>query len=283
MNVNFLSLSNITLIIVHGGQTSHQDEQVAAALAVAYGAANRIERRDPTDAEMADTTTLVLDVGGQDNWVMRNVDHHQLAREATDCAFSLLARHLDCWVEMTTVFPWAELAVELDQHGPFAVARKVGCSADSFFAMLGPARSYHDQRWAQDAAYRAEYTAWLADQLRVQLSLYSELSEFAYADPYMPTIEGFNVLRGDKVEAAHPEHARELTDMLAKTYKVDVVVFNDDRGDGFGILRMGDNQAINFAKCEGMAAVKFAHKGGFILKTVDKTADIEALIRVAIA
>jgi hypothetical protein len=283
MNVNFLSLSNITLIVVHGGQTSHQDEQIAAALAVAYGAANRVERRDPMDAELADPTTLVLDVGGQDNWSARNVDHHQLPREATDCAFSLLAKHLDCWVEMTTVFPWASLAVELDQHGPFALAKKIGCSADSFFAMLGPARSYHDLRWAADAQYRAEYTAWLADHLRVQLSLYAEMEDFAYADPYMPEIAGLKVLRGDKVEAAHPEHARELTDMLAKEYKVDVVVFNDDRGDGFGLLRMGDNPAINFAKCEGMAAVKFAHKGGFILKTVDKTADIEAIIKAAIA
>lgn len=282
MNVDFNSLSNVSWIVVHAGLTSHQDEQVAVALAVAYGAQNNVVRRDPTPEELASKSVLVLDVGGSDDWEHMNVDHHQLSRDLVVCAYSLLAKHLDCWPEFTSVFPWAQTGAMMDHQGPYTVAKTIGCSADSLFALLGPAREYHDRRWASDAVYRKDYTEWLADQIKTKLQMYAELDAFAY-DDYMPTVNGLLVLRGDKVEAAHPQHAKEFIDMLAKEYKVNIIVFNDDRGDGFGLLRMGDDPRVNFAKCDGRPDVKFAHKGGFILKTVDKAADVEALIQAALA
>lgn len=281
-NVNFETLRGITLIVVHGGQTSHQDEQVASALAVAYGAANRIERRDPLETEMADSTTLVLDVGGQDNWARRNVDHHQLDRTATDCAFSLLARHLDCWPEFSHVLNWARPAVTLDQHGPEALATSIMTTKKHLLSVIGPAREYHDKRWASDYSYRHDYTEWLADQIRVKLSLYGELDGFSYQDPYMPVIAGIEVLRGDLVEKAHPQHARELTDMLADEYDhLQVVVFNDDRGPGFGILRRHDDDPVDFSHLEGDPRVSFVHKDGFLAKTSSKDVDLADLIQKA--
>lgn len=53
--------------------------------------------------------------------------------------------------------------------------------------------------------------------------------------------------------------------------------------DGYGLLRIGDNPSIDFSKCAGMEGVKFAHKGGFILKTTTRKIDVRPFIKAALA
>lgn len=279
--LSFDVLSAIRMVIVHPGATSHQDEQVASALAVTFGAANVIERREPTEAELNDASVLVLDIGNQLDWDRRNIDHHQLDRTQVDCAYSLLADKLGVRADLEKLFPWFSLGAVMDQQGPYQVAKNIGVTPDNLFALLGPARSYHDQRWATDAEYRAEYTIWLAVELRTKLRLYRLLP--VIAPRVMSEFAGKNILRGDLLDEIDHEYCRALTDMLVDYVKPDIVWFLDDRGDGFGLLRVGDNPSINFAKCEGMEGVKFAHKGGFILKTTDRKVDVRPLIRAALA
>lgn len=279
--LSFSVLTGIRLIVVHAGAVSHQDEQVATALAVAFGATNNIERRDPTQTELEDPAVLVLDNGGQLDWTKHNVDHHQLDRTQVDCAYTLLADCLGVRADMAKLFAWFDLGAVMDQQGPYQVAKTINTSPDNLFALFGPARSYHDKRWAEDDQYRWDYTVWLACAIRTKLQLYQMLPDLA--PRVMSECHGQKVLRGDILDEIDHEHCRDLTDMLVDYAKPAIVWFLDDRGYGFGLLRVGDNPAINFAKCEGMEGVKFAHKGGFILKTVDRKVDVRPLIKAALA
>ena len=269
-----LALVDVKLIIVHGGRSSHQDEQVATALAYWAGAEGaRIERRDPTPEELADHDILVMDVGGQHNPEALNFDHHQLPRDAEPtCAYSLMAEFLGVRKDLGELFSWFEPGIVLDSKGPFALAKSFGVAWDQVSGMvLTPSRTWHDQKWAEDSFYRECYTRWLANEIMLALDEYK-------AAKAVYTVEEIAGLRVLNVQGLNPG---VVQDALVRSLKPQVVIFDDDRGAGLGLLRINDDPQVDFSRLEGDEAVLFAHKGGFIANTKDKDADIPNLLAKA--
>lgn len=277
---------NVKKIIVHGGQSSHMDEQVACAIAIAFGAPLIIERRDPSVLELDDDRVLVLDVGGQHSHTDNNYDHHQLDKELTECSYSLLAQHLGIEDELRAIYDWYDLGVELDCHGPSALAEQIGCSTPNLLGVLGPAREYHDVKWAQDELYRNRYTSWLAHDIQSKLKIWAMLDTVPGVADCVQTIEGLRVLRSDKLTALAGLNGRAaekaVSDVARARYEPAAVVFNDDRGPGLGILRIDDNPRLDFSTCSERDDVLFASPHGFIVKTKTKDADVADIIKAAL-
>ena len=256
------SLSNVTTIIVHAGRTSHQDERIACALAYAFGARVPIERRDPTPEELADPHILILDVGGVHDPAHLCFDHHQRGRdEAPACAYSLFAEWLCVSAELETLFPWYSTGILLDSKGPFAVAKAAGTEWSRVQGLYGPDSDWLAQEWANDPEFRTTLSATLGETIRRKLEVYGAALDAVQIDE----VNGLRVMRMDKL----PASASEVSDALAKAKGANVIVFNDDRGAGFGLLRVADDPRVDFSRLEGDETVVFAHKGGFIAKTTE--------------
>jgi len=256
------TLANIRLIVVHAGKSSHQDERVAAAIARAAGARAPVVRRDPTEAELADANILVLDVGGQHNPALNNFDHHQLPREAAPaCAYSLLAEHLGIDGKLAALFPWYTTGKSLDSKGPFSTAKACGAEWSKIQGFYGPDTAWLADAWAESEGLREEVTQRLADRIERKLDLYDAGVVAAAANT--ERVGEIVVLRLDRMAAEYAE----ISDCLAGAVGANVIVFNDDRGDGLGILRLNDDPRLDFSKWEGKEGIVFAHKGGFIVKT----------------
>ncbi|RYD47768.1 MAG: hypothetical protein EOP83_27525, partial [Verrucomicrobiaceae bacterium] len=65
----------IERIVTHPGG-AHKDELLACSLLAAVHGVE-ILRREPTEADLADPATAVVDVGGQHDPALNNFDHHQ--------------------------------------------------------------------------------------------------------------------------------------------------------------------------------------------------------------
>lgn len=269
-----LAFVGVKYIVIHGGRSSHQDEQVACALAYWAGADGvKIERRDPSTEELGDQDVLVMDVGGIHDPDKLDFDHHQLDRTAAPaCAYSLLAEYLGVRKDLGELFPWFEPGIVLDSKGPFALAKQAGVSWDQVSGMvLTPSRTWHDVKWAEDSFYRECYTRWLSNEIMLALDEYK-----AAKTVYTPEeIAGLRVLN---VQGLNPG---AVQDALIRSLKPQVVVFDDDRGAGLGLLRINDDPQVDFSRLDGDSEVLFAHKGGFIAKTKTKDADLASLLSKA--
>ena len=270
-----LCFIGVEKVVVHGGESSHQDEQVACALAHMAGADVRhIERHDPTQEEIDSTSVLVLDVGGVHDPAKFCFDHHQLPREAAPaCSYSLLADFLGLREKLAALYPWFEDGVVLDSKGPIALAKGKGTSWDKVQGLLGPAGGFHDRMWAQNPAYREFYSKWLGEKIE------RELDDIEIVGSLVTCTE----IAGLKVmDCRHLTRDQAgVQDALVRQNKPQVIWFNDDRGPGYGFMRISDDPHVDFAQCQGRPDVGFAHKDGFIVKTTSKEVDVADLLKAA--
>ena len=78
-------------IITHPG-SAHKDDFLSACVLLATLADAELYRREPSQADLDDAQTFVIDVGMEYDPQRRNFDHHQ--DPALPCAFHLLMQHL---------------------------------------------------------------------------------------------------------------------------------------------------------------------------------------------
>ena len=120
-----------------------------------------IERRDPTDEEIANPRILVLDVGGHYRPELNDFDHHQFPKGTKESAMSLYATSVglpngafDGITEyepdsekypvdslasfLEEAFPWFRTRVAVDACGPFATAKESGVEWGTIEKFLGP-------------------------------------------------------------------------------------------------------------------------------------------------
>ena len=83
----------IQLIVTHPGGAHKDDFLACSLLAHVHGAP--IHRREPTERDLIDVKTCVVDVGGVHDPKLNNFDHHQFPRDAPPlCALSLVLQNL---------------------------------------------------------------------------------------------------------------------------------------------------------------------------------------------
>ena len=81
------------LIVTHPG-SAHKDDFLACCI-LAHLHSVPIERRDPTEDDLADGEVAVVDVGGSHEPANNNFDHHQFPKDHPPlCALSLVLQHI---------------------------------------------------------------------------------------------------------------------------------------------------------------------------------------------
>lgn len=269
-------------IIIHRGQC-HLDELIAVAFALAIGIPvngrrmslmpTPLFRRDPTDAELDDPSTLVLDVGGRHQPHLNNFDHHQRERDAApECAASLLLAHIapEFLVDLKRFTRWFDALVQIDVRGPFAWAKANNLPEFPFAlggALEAPIKEIFEA-FDGDRPVPEELVGLLwrvgcshVDFVNKRKAAYDDVRTSAqYAR--VGEIEGIVYLSKDT-------SAMQLwRDELAEQGRVlGFSIMLDDRGEGLTLYRFNDDSRLDFARLAGNPAVSFAHAGGFIAKT----------------
>lgn len=296
-------------IIVHGGN-AHLDEVAACALAIAaqkicMPSEERnlmpvIERRDPAVEELEDPEILVLDVGGRYEPEKGNFDHHQLPRENRESAMVLFSKNVglpdggalevdNLAVVMDKLFPWFTARSVVDCQGPFAAAKEEGVEWKTIDKFRGP---------AEDMLLGAFVDASDERRYEVVTPLVAMILSAYYAHTRLHCMR--NSFVDENGENLHDTITRLGVDAVAVDFRgvdgrdidavgdvvldecgAEIVVFDDNRGDGWTVLRRNDSPKFDFSKCAGIPGVLFAHKGGFIAKT--KAKDVQVLDEVLTA
>ncbi len=246
-----------SLIITHPG-SAHFDEFFALCLILASHPNTdfRIERRDPSEDELADPDIWVVDIGGRHEPGLRNFDHHQDLN--LGASFVLVAKYL----ELETLFEnihWWQYKDRLDRFGPYAMAKEYGASSieqahspfEDWFLLLfeeSPITVYHIMKMF------GRYIIDEAEKLNEKIKFWAGAQQYRVKDRI--------VLVGETDESTG---SQEFRDSMAEPASVSVRF--DSRGPGWTLYRFNDLTEINFTRVENHPDILFAHKGGFIAKT----------------
>lgn len=297
-------------IITHGGK-AHLDDVFACALALvdrAWGSLENgraatvnaaladacegviIERRDPTEDELANTHILVLDVGSRYEPGKGNFDHHQFPRGTRESAMSLYAASIglpnagfngtaeykpgsaeypgDSLASfLEDAYPWFRTRVTLDACGPFTAAKENDVEWSVVEKFLGPCEDVVLTMFENaEPEARVDVVKPLAEMiLRRHRSWDRTVGMVKYDRPWWAdgdfTIADFT--------NADPEDVEACSDMFTR-YVNGVAVFHDNRGEGLTLLRLRDDPRVDFTKVKDDPEVFFCHNGGFVVKTRTK-------------
>lgn len=273
-------------IVVHPGK-SHFDERLATALALA---ANNVVvpvyRREPSREEIEDCNVLVLDIGGENTDWWNAFDHHQLERTApAACAFSLVAEALGVASDLEAFFGWFATWRQIDSKGPFAWAKANGIDWGVASTLLNPENDLVAEWW-EEATGDTPVDEALVRRLKKQgekiLTAAERFRSFCErADQWdHPEFSGVRVMDFTWADA---NEALDFGDAYAKARGITggILVSRDNRGPGLALFRRNDDPRVDFSVLDGNSLVTFAHKGGFIAKTVEG-AEWAPLVRAAI-
>ena len=279
------NLIDFDSIIVHPGR-SHFDERMAVSLALAAGQCIvPVYRREPTAEEIEDPSVLVLDVGGVHDPSRNDFDHHQLPRGTVECSFSLVAKELGIEPQLREFFPWFTAWRMIDSCGPFQWAKEFGLDWSVASSLLNTEGDLVAEWW-EEANGRVPVDGALVRRLKAQgekvLATAQKFKDFCQmADQWdHPEFDGVKVM---DFTWASPGDALDFGDAYARSRGITggVLVSRDNRGPGLALFRREDDPRVDFSVLEGNEAVTFAHKGGFIAKTVEG-AEWAPLVRAAI-
>lgn len=264
----------IERILTHPGG-SHKDELLACCLLAAVHGVE-IVRREPTDADLADPSTAVVDVGGEHAPERNNFDHHQFpADHPPVCALSLVLQNLAIYDDARSFCDWLEPAEWFDTRGPNATAKWLGLDRDTLAKLNSPVDVTLLRRFAKatrlapgDVIY--EMMRYIGQDLidyvrslRLRLDFIKEHAE-------LWTVAGHEILFLPRTEPIPEEPSSGIPRYLEEIGKgkdVAALVYPDRRGGGYGLSRHNDHPAFDFTRIEGEPDVHFAHARGFVAKT----------------
>ncbi len=261
------------LIITHPG-SAHFDEVAAVSLILAMHSnmSFRIERREPTKAELDNPDVWVVDIGNRHEPVKRNFDHHQ----DTDCpaAFVLVAEHLGL-LETMSVMPWWHFKDSVDRFGIGKSSLKYHAGDD--LVNRNPVEIWLKSNFASDPKASLPLLKAFGGQiiedarmLKIQIDFWKTSSRLVIA--------GVPAIIGETVESAGLDEFRRLDE-----FPPDIVISLDRRDKGWRLFRY-DGTSVDFSLISDCPEIAFAHKNGFLAKTKERLAinDLIALVSKAV-
>ena len=272
----------IERIVTHPGG-AHKDELLACSLLAAVHGVE-ILRREPTEADIANPATAVVDVGGQHDPALNNFDHHQFPADYPPiCSLSLVLQHLGIYEDARTFCDWLEPAEWFDTRGPNVTAKWLGLDRDTLSKLNSPIDVTLLRRFAKatrlapgDVIYEMMRMTG-QDLIDFVRSLRQRL-DFVATHAEVWTVAGEEILFLPRTEPIPDEPSSGIgryLESIGKEKDVAALVYPDRRGSGYGLSRNNDHPAFDFTRIEAEPDVHFAHARGFVAKT--SAADLERL------
>ncbi|MEZ4444624.1 MAG: MYG1 family protein [Polyangiaceae bacterium] len=266
----------VQTIVTHPGGAHKDDLLAVCVLAALHGAP--IERREPTEGDLDDPETAVVDVGGRSEPTKLNFDHHHFPRDhAPTCALSLVLEHLGLYDDAKLFCEWLEPAEWFDSRGPNKTAEWLGVPRRAIAKLHSPIDVTLLRRFAQAKSLAPGET--LYEVLRfVGQDLLDYLHQIReQIDAVASRVETWTLdVDGDAVEVLFFPRSEPMLDepraalasyLHAEGREVAATIYPDRRGTGYGISRYEDHPHLDFSALDGAPDVHFAHKSGFMCKT----------------
>lgn len=286
-------MTPFSAILTHPG-SAHKDEFLACCVLLAVHPVS-ILRREPTPADLADSSVAVVDVGHSHDPALNNFDHHQLPRDhAPVCALSLVLQALGLYADAREFCDWLEPAEWFDSRGPVDTARWLGVEREVVFKLHSPIDGTLLRRFAQASRLEAGEPLWeimrlvgedtlsYVRSLRERLDFIARHAELWPLDDAPGALAVLFLPRTDPLpedpSAGIDRHlsARGLHD------RVIGVISPDRRSTGYGLSRHRDNPRLDFTRVSAEPDVHFAHARGFVAKTTATTPGrLRDLVRLA--
>ncbi|MEX1049158.1 MAG: MYG1 family protein [Akkermansiaceae bacterium] len=265
-------------ILTHPGG-SHKDEFLACCLLLA-GNPVPILRREPTDADLADLSTAVVDVGHEHAPERGNFDHHQFPKDyPPTCALSLVLGHLGVYEDARAFCDWLEPAEWFDTRGPNETARWLGVERQTLFKLNSPIDTTLLRRFAAVTRLEPgeplwEVMRWIGQDLldylktlRSRLDFIGEVGEFWEIESAGGPFKVLFIPRTDPLPDEPSAGLGRFIDAHPGVGLVAGLVYPDRRGVGFGLSRHNDHAGLDFTRIQDCTDVHFAHARGFVAKT----------------
>ena len=149
----------IEKIITHPGG-AHKDEFLACAVLLAEHDVP-VFRQDPTEEDLLNPTTAVIDIGHRHQPDLHNFDHHQFARDAKPtCSLSLVLDHYGIYEDALSFCPWLEVAEWFDCRGPKDTSEWLGVDRETVGKLNSPLDITILQAFAKSAQHLPREPIW---------------------------------------------------------------------------------------------------------------------------
>jgi hypothetical protein len=265
---------SLSLILTHPGG-SHKDELLACSLLAAVHRVP-IERREPTEADLADPTIAVVDVGGEHAPERNNFDHHQFpADHPPVCALSLVLQHLGVYEDARQFCDWLEPAEWFDTRGPNVTAKWLGVDRNTMNKLNSPIDVTVLRRFARAKRLEPgeplwEIVSYIGEDLLEYLRELRSRLDFVAKHAELWDHEGNEILFLPRTEPVPDEPSAGIgryLESIGKSNSVAALIYPDRRGGGYGLSRHNDDPRYDFTRIEQEPDVHFAHARGFVAKT----------------
>lgn len=276
-------------VVTHKGQ-AHADDFIACCLLMAAYNITAVFRRDPTEQDMANESTFVVDQGGELDPDMGNLDHHQFDRDvAPTCSITLVIIYMLGWSigAAREIFPWLWFKESIDSKGPGVTAKKLGITTDAMLSTLSPVESqmirlFETQHTITSGSPLFEIMRTIGnglityhDEISDRIALLGEHAVFHNVNGHM--VADFSSMGN----ISKPTMGVEVY-LKGKYPSVVATITVDERDNtNLSLFRRDDHPAVDFGRIAGMDGAVFVHANGFVAK-VKATSAIQAMLDRAI-
>ena len=284
----------IQLIVTHPGG-AHKDDFLACSL-LAHLHGVPIQRREPTDEDLANPSICVVDVGGAHDPEFNNFDHHQFPRDSPPlCALSLVLQSMGLYEDALAFCAWLRPAEWLDTLGPNETAKLMEIPREALSALNSPLDITLLNRFANHTELKPDnpiYTVMsmvgedivnYLRSLRQRLDYLKEHGQYWTVETDGEPIVGLFLEKSDTIADDPSFGIYAFIESEGKEEEVQALIYPDRRGEGYGLTRYNDSQRLNFSQIESLDEVRFAHKRGFVAKvTTTDPARLKELLELAV-
>lgn len=255
-------------IVAHPG-TAHRDDFLSVSILLATLKRAEVFRREPTGDDLADTNTYVVDVGMEYDPDKHNFDHHH--DSSLPCAFHLVMKHLGYHDDAMLMFGWYCHMSMMDVRGPYKTAEHLGIETSVLFAASSPIDGYILSRFSKierllpnDIFYQLmkDLGHELIALMGRKKKRLAQLKEEARVVPVNKHLKAIVSTIEDNPKLSMELFLRDLNDD-----NIVMSITPSIRGAGWEMLRLENNEIVDFRSIADSPEVRFVHASGFVAKT----------------
>jgi hypothetical protein len=267
-------------IVSHPG-SAHKDDFLSVSVLLATLKQAEVFRREPTVEDLNDPDTYVVDVGLELSPERHNFDHHQ--DRSLPCAFHLVMQHLGHHEAAMLMFAWYPHMSMMDVRGPYRTAEHLGVDSSVLFASSSPIDGYIISTFASLDSLTAQNPLYdlmksLGEDMIALIDRKMERLDRLKSEARVLEVKHLKAVASDIDDS--PKLAMELYLRFLDDENIVMSITPSNRGDGWELLRLGDNTIVDFRAIENHQEVRFVHGSGFLAKT-HKRLSMEEVVELA--
>jgi hypothetical protein len=254
-------------IVAHPG-SAHKDDFLSVSVLLATLKQAEIFRREPTKEDLNDPDTYVVDVGLELSSERHNFDHHQ--DRSLPCAFHLVMQHLGHHEAAMLMYAWYPHMSMMDVRGPYRTAEHLGVDSSVLFASSSPIDGYIISTFASLESLNVQNPLYdlmksLGENMIALIGRKMERLERLKSEVKVVEIKHLKAVASDIDNS--PKLAMELYLRLLDDENIVMSITPSNRGEGWELLRLGDNTIVDFRLIKNNPEIRFVHGSGFLAKT----------------